>query len=89
MFARVSFLADSDKKAFRIPNAALIVEGLYNYVFLEKREGEFQKQKVNIVRKDRDVSYADVASNAALNNKQRIVEEGALLLNSEVASHAQ
>lgn len=89
MFARVSFLADSDKKAFRIPNAALIVEGLYNYVFLEKREGEFQKQKVNIVRKDRDVSYADVASNAALNNKQRIVEEGALLLNAEVASHAQ
>lgn len=89
MFARVSFLADSDKKAFRIPNAALIVEGLYNYVFLEKREGEFQKQKVNIVRKDRDVSYADVTSNAALNNKQRIVEEGALLLNSEVASHAQ
>ena len=89
MFSRVSFLADSDKKAFRIPNAALIVEGLYNYVFLEKREGEFQKQKVNIVRKDRDVSYADVASNAALNNKQRIVEEGALLLNSEVASHAQ
>jgi cobalt-zinc-cadmium efflux system membrane fusion protein len=89
MFARVSFLADSDKKAFRIPNAALIVEGLYNYVFLEKREGEFQKQKINIVRKDRDVSYADVASNAALNNKQRIVEEGALLLNAEVASHAQ
>ncbi|MBK1890878.1 efflux RND transporter periplasmic adaptor subunit [Undibacterium sp. 14-3-2] len=89
MFARVSFLADSDKKAFRIPNAALIVEGLYNYVFLEKRPGEFQKQKINIVRKDRDVSYADVASNAALNNKQRVVEEGALLLNAEVASHAQ
>ncbi|MBR7792022.1 efflux RND transporter periplasmic adaptor subunit [Undibacterium sp. FT147W] len=89
MFARVSFLADGDKKAFRIPNAALIVEGLYNYVFLEKRPGEFQKQKINIVRKDRDVSYADVASNAELNNKQRIVEEGALLLNAEVASHAQ
>lgn len=89
MFARVSFLADSDKKAFRIPNAALIVEGLYNYVYLENRTGEFQKQKVTIVRKDRDVSYADVATNTALNNKQRIVEEGALLLNSEVASHAQ
>lgn len=89
MFARVSFLADNDKKAFRIPNSALIVEGLYNYVFLEKRPGEFQKQKINIVLKDRDVSYADVASNTELNNKQRIVEEGALLLNAEVASHAQ
>lgn len=89
MFARVSFLADNDKKAFRIPNSALIVEGLYNYVFLEKRPGEFQKQKINIVRKNRDVSYADVASNTELNNKQRIVEEGALLLNAEVASHAQ
>ncbi|WP_423681776.1 efflux RND transporter periplasmic adaptor subunit [Undibacterium sp. WLHG33] len=89
MFARVSFLADNDKKAFPIPNSALIVEGLYNYVFLEKRPGEFQKQKINIVRKDRDVSYADVASNTELNNKQRIVEEGALLLNAEVASHAQ
>ncbi|MEB0178351.1 efflux RND transporter periplasmic adaptor subunit, partial [Undibacterium sp. CCC3.4] len=47
MFARISFLSDSDKKAIKVPNTSLIAEGLYSYVFVEKKEGEFQKQRVN------------------------------------------
>ncbi|MCU6435483.1 efflux RND transporter periplasmic adaptor subunit [Undibacterium sp. Jales W-56] len=89
MFARVNFFTDGDKKALQIPNAALITEGLYSYIFIEKRQGEFQKLKVNIIRKGRDASYADIAGNTDLSKGQRIVTAGALLLNSEAASHAQ
>lgn len=85
MFARVSFLSEDNKKALRVPNASLIVEGLHNYVFIEKREGEYQKQRVNLVRKSKDASFVDQGLAAG----QKIVTEGALLLNSEVASHAQ
>ncbi|MFZ6813370.1 efflux RND transporter periplasmic adaptor subunit [Undibacterium sp. Rencai35W] len=85
MFARVSFLTDSDKKAIKIPNTSLISEGLYSFVFIEKKSGEFQKQRVNIVRKGKDDSFVDTG----VNSGQRIVTEGALLLNSEVAAHAQ
>ncbi|MDY7537453.1 efflux RND transporter periplasmic adaptor subunit [Undibacterium sp. 5I1] len=85
MFARISFLSDSDKKAIKVPNTSLIAEGLYSYVFVEKKEGEFQKQRVNVVRRGQKNSYVD----SGLNAGQRIVTEGSLLLNAEVASHAQ
>ncbi|MFZ6773324.1 efflux RND transporter periplasmic adaptor subunit [Undibacterium sp. SXout7W] len=89
MFAKVSFLSENDKKVMEIPNAALIVEGLYHYVFIEKSEGVFLKKKINILRKGRDVSYAETDADSGLNKGQRIVTDGALLLNSEVASNAQ
>ncbi|MEB0284895.1 hypothetical protein, partial [Sphingomonas sp. 10B4] len=79
MFARISFLSDSDKKAIKVPNTSLIAEGLYSYVFVEKKEGEFQKQRVNIIRRGQNNSYVD----SGLNADQRIVTEGSLLLNAE------
>ena len=89
MFATVSFLAAGDKQGYRIPNTALIVEGLYSYLFVEKRAGEFEKQKVHIQSKGRDASFAAAEQNPALNEHVKIVSEGALLLNAEVATHAQ
>lgn len=89
MFAKVSFLTESDKKVIEIPNAALIVEGLYHYVFIEKSAGVFLKKKINIIRKGRDVSYAEIEADSGIGKGMRIVTDGALLLNSEVASNAQ
>ena len=85
MFAHVLFLSEGDKKAIKIPNTSLITEGLYSFVFVEKRVGEFQKQRVNIIKKGKELSYVD----SGLTSGQRVVTVGALLLNSEVATHAQ
>ncbi|NDC09613.1 MAG: efflux RND transporter periplasmic adaptor subunit, partial [Oxalobacteraceae bacterium] len=36
MFARVAFLASSERKGIRVPNAALVTEGIYSFLFVEK-----------------------------------------------------
>lgn len=85
MFAHVLFLSKGDKKAIKLPNTSLITEGLYSFVFVEKQVGEFKKQRVNIVKRGKEFSYVD----SGLTSGQRVVTVGALLLNSEVATHAQ
>jgi membrane fusion protein, heavy metal efflux system len=86
MFARVSFLArDGAHHAVQLPNSALFVEGRYEYVFVETRPGTFKKRRVGIALRGHDTSYAD----AGLQGGERVVTEGAFLLNAEVAAHAQ
>lgn len=82
MYARVTLLADENQRALRVPNGALITEGLYNYLFVEKSAGVFEKRRVTLRLQDRDYSY--VAS--GLNPGERVVASGALLLNSELAA---
>ena len=81
MYARVTLLADENQRALRVPNGALITEGLYSYLFVEKSTGVFEKRRVSLRLQDRDYSY--VAS--GLNPGERVVASGALLLNSELA----
>jgi cobalt-zinc-cadmium efflux system membrane fusion protein len=83
MYARVRLLADEQKVAVRIPNSALITDGLYSFVFIERTPGVFVKTKVELAVQDRDFSY--VASGITPENK--VVVRGALLLNSELAGH--
>ncbi|MBA5688620.1 efflux RND transporter periplasmic adaptor subunit [Rugamonas apoptosis] len=86
MFARVSFLArDGAHKAVQLPNSSLFVEGRYEYVYVEVHPGTFQKRRVGIALRGHDTSYAD----AGLTGGERVVTEGAFLLNAEVAAHAQ
>ena len=86
MFARVSFLADEGgKKAIPLPNTSLFVEGMYSYVFVEKQAGIFEKRRVNVKVKGHDRSFVD----AGLALGERVVTEGAFLLNAEVARDAQ
>ncbi len=86
MFARVSFLADDHgKSAIPVHNTSLFIDGLYSYVFVEKQDGVFVKQRVNVVMKGHEISFVD----AGLANAERIVTEGAFLLNAEVAGDAQ
>lgn len=85
MFARVFFLADGQKKAIQVPNTSLIADGIYSYVFVEKTPGTFEKRRVNLALKDPSNSFID----SGLSNNERIVTEGALLLNSEASSYAQ
>ncbi len=82
MYARVTLLADESQRALRVPNGALITEGLYSHVFVEKSPGVFEKRRVALRLQDRDYSY--VAS--GLRPGERVVAGGALLLNSELAA---
>jgi cobalt-zinc-cadmium efflux system membrane fusion protein len=81
MYARVTLLADEHQRALRVPNGALITEGLYSHLFVEKSAGVFEKRRVYLRLQDRDYSY--IAS--GLNRGERVVASGALLLNSELA----
>jgi len=82
MYARVTLLADANQRALRVPNGALITEGLYSHLFVEESPGVFEKRRVSLRLQDRDYSY--VAS--GLNPGERVVTSGALLLNSELAA---
>ena len=79
MFARVSFLPDSEHRGIRVPNTSLVTEGLYVYVFVETLPGTFEKRKVNLGLRGNDHSFIE----SGLAEGEKVVIEGALLLNSE------
>ena len=85
MFARVSFLSDSGRTAIAVPNAGLVSEGINSYVFVEETPGVFRKRQVGLALRGRETSHVDSGIRAG----ERIVVEGALLLNAEMASHAR
>jgi cobalt-zinc-cadmium efflux system membrane fusion protein len=81
MYARVTLLADESRKAIRIPNTAIVTEGVYSYVFVERQPGTFERRRLSFAVQDRDYSYLD----AGVALGERIVVSGAVLLNSELA----
>ena len=85
MYARVTLLSDENRTAVRLPNTALVTEGLYSYVFVEQSPGVFVRRRVSLAVQDRDYSY--VAS--GLQPAERVVVAGSVLLNSELGAAAQ
>lgn len=85
MFARVAFVAEDGKKAVRVPNTSLIVNGIDSYVFVEKQAGVFERRRVNVALRGADSSFID----RGIASGDRVITEGTLLLNSEVSSDAQ
>lgn len=81
MFARVVPLAEESEKLARVPNAALLTQGLYTSVFVEKAPGEFEKRSVTLGLQGRDESYLK----SGLAEGERVVTNGALLLESELS----
>ena len=84
MFARIRFLADGSKKAVRLPNTALFVEGIHTFAYVEKSPGVFEKRRVTVALRDSVESYIDGGIAAG----EHVVTEGALLLNSEASGGA-
>ena len=82
MYAKVTLIADASKTAFRIPNTALVSDGLYSYVFVELSPGVLKKRRVQLVAQDREYSYTV----DSLQPGERLVTAGALLLNSELGA---
>lgn len=86
MFARVAFLAgDGGFKAVPLPNTSLFVEGMADFIFVETKPGTFVKRQVKVALRGRDTSFVD----QGLKGGERVVTEGAFLLNAEDAAHAQ
>ena len=85
MYVRVAFLTDSAESAVAVANTGLITEGVNTYAFVEKHPGVFEKRQVTLALRGRDRSYV----NGGLQAGERVVTEGALLLNAEMASHAR
>jgi cobalt-zinc-cadmium efflux system membrane fusion protein len=81
MYARVVPLAEGETKLARVPNSALITEGLYTFVFVETAPGVFRRRQVTPGLQGRSESYIK----DGLNDGERVVTSGALLLNSELA----
>jgi cobalt-zinc-cadmium efflux system membrane fusion protein len=82
MYARVTLLANESLRAIRVPNTALVTEGLYSYVFVERSPGVFARRRVALGVQDRDYSYLESGIDAG----ERIVVAGSVLLNSELES---
>ncbi len=81
MYAQVTPLADTRVKLPRVPNSALVTEGLYSFVFVEKEPGVFEKRQVTLALQGRTESYVK----QGLTENERVVTAGALLLNSELS----
>jgi cobalt-zinc-cadmium efflux system membrane fusion protein len=81
MYARVSLLAEESRLLPKVPNAALITEGLYAHVFVEISPGVFVKRRVQPALQGRSHTFI----REGLQPGERIVTSGALLLNAELS----
>ena len=81
MFARVTPIVDESRKLVRIPNGAIVTEGLYSFVFVEKEPGVFERKRVSLGLQGREETYVK----DGILEGERVVGSGALLLNSELA----
>ncbi len=81
MYARITPLADGQRMVVRIPNTALVTDGLYSYVFVEVATGHLQKRRIMLGEQTRE--YAVVREGLKIGEK--IVTVGAILLNAELA----
>jgi cobalt-zinc-cadmium efflux system membrane fusion protein len=81
MYARVTPIEDERVRLPRIENSALVTQGLYSFVFVEKEPGRFEKRQVTLGLQGRSESYV----RQGLEEGERVVSTGALLLNAELA----
>ena len=83
MFARVTPISDSKSDMPRIPNTAIVTQGLYSYLFVEQAPGVLQRRRISLGTQDSEYSYVKEGLQAG----ERVVTSGALLINSELAGN--
>lgn len=79
MFARITPESEGEKLP-RVPNTALVTEGLHVYVFVEKAPGLIEKREVRLSFRGHAASFVG----SGLRAGERVVTTGALLLNAEL-----
>lgn len=83
MFARVTPIASKQGGLPRVPNTALLTQGLYSFIFIEQSPGVLQRRRVTLSTQGSQYSYVS----AGLEAGERVVSSGALLLNSELSGN--
>jgi cobalt-zinc-cadmium efflux system membrane fusion protein len=85
MYARVSIDSGPDgARALPLPNTALFMDGANEYVFVETAQRSYARRRVHVALRGQRDSYVD----GGLRPGERVVIEGALLLNAEADAHA-
>lgn len=83
MFVRAAVLQNNGQ-GVRVPNESLIIRGIYTYVFVETKPGEFSLQQVKLIKRGIDFSFVG----EGLKGDEKVVTKGALLLDAELISRA-
>ncbi|HCI53632.1 MAG TPA: efflux RND transporter periplasmic adaptor subunit [Gallionella sp.] len=81
MYARVWPIASVHDSLPRVPNTAIVTQGLFSYVFVEQSAGVLQRRRVTLGLQGHNESYIK----EGLKVGERVVTTGALLLNAELA----
>ena len=82
MYARITPSAEGAPLP-RVPNPALVTEGLHTYLFVETGPGVLEKRRVVLAFRGQEASYVKEGLAVA----ERVVTAGALLLNAELAGN--
>ena len=83
MFVRAYLLQDSGV-GVRVPNSAIVNQGVYVFVYVQTAAGEFERRKVTLLTRGGEFSYVG----DGLNGGERIVTTGTLLLDAELTARA-
>lgn len=81
MYARARLVTDDGARAVRVPNAAIFESGMKNYVFRVEAPGRFRRVPVEVGQRGDNWSFVT----AGLKDGEKIVGEGALLLNAQLS----
>lgn len=81
MYARARLVTDDGRRAVRVPNAAIFESGMKSYVFRVEAPGRFHRIPVEVGERNNSYSYVT----SGLKDGDRIVGEGALLLNAQLS----
>ena len=80
MFARARLVTDDGRRAIKVPNAALFEQGMQSYLFRVDAPGRYHRIPVTVTERGDAFSYVS----DGLKDGDRIVGEGALLLNAQL-----
>ena len=83
MFARVTPIANRQSELPRVPNTALVTQGLFSFIFIEQSPGVLQRRRVSLDMQGSQYTYIKEGLHAG----ERVVTSGALLLNSELSGN--
>lgn len=83
MFVRARILQETGE-GVRVPNTALVNQGLYSYVFVQSAPGEFRRRKVTLLSQGDQTSFVG----AGLVGGEQVVTSGALLLDAEFTARS-
>ena len=81
MYARARLVTDDGRRAIKVPNAAIFESGMKNYIFRVEAPGRFRRVPVEVGERGDSFSYVT----SGIRDGERIVGEGALLLNAQLS----